>query len=49
MFLGRVLFNEMFESYRQSEILDQEEKDMQNICSTLSEHNYITYTYTYWS
>ena len=44
MFLGRVLLDEMCERYRQSEILDQEEKDMQNICSTLSAQIYITST-----
>ena len=34
----------MCESYRQSEILNQEEKDMQNICSILSAQIYITST-----
>ena len=48
MFLGPILLDEMCESYRQSEILDQEERDMQNIGSTLSVQIYIPSTGNDW-
>nr|XP_022305101.1 uncharacterized protein LOC111112086 isoform X2 [Crassostrea virginica] len=41
---GPILLDEMCESYRQSEILDQEERDMKNIGSTLSVQIYIPST-----
>ena len=48
MFLGPILLDEMCESYQQSEILDQEEMDMQNIGSTLSAQIYVPSTGNDW-